>query len=350
MDLASASALIDRAVADADRRGAAGTGALLDRVAADGATALRLGTRLLSDPGPAARAVGCRLLRRAGGLHEEVRAPAATALLAHLPAEADRTVRRLAVAALGATQDERAVAQLVSLAEDVDPEVREAVARSLASVAPELPGDPEVPALIRLTTDPEPEVRNWATFALGFQLEVDTPAVRAALWARAGDSYHQARAEGVRGLAVRHDPRAVRPLGELLAWSGGDPLTLRAAAVLGAAELLPGLRALDPATPGLAEALASCDPVARAALDRQAWSLVETLQPLLPDAAVSVTSDRFEPGLTLTVGTAHSTLSWSVEPLLARAGGAVGRAAALAAEDVEEDAHLSPPAGSADRA
>ncbi|MER8185805.1 HEAT repeat domain-containing protein [Kitasatospora sp. NPDC094015] len=334
MDPVGASALIDQALAATRRHDEQAAGDLLDQVAQDGPAALRLGTGLLFDPDPTERAVGCRLLRRAGDQHEEVRPPAAARLLAALPDETDRTVRRLAVEALGATADERAAPLLVALADDADPGLREAVAGALASTAPEAPGEPELSTLIRLTGDREPEVRNWATFALGFRLAVDTPAVRAALWARTGDPYHQARAEGIRGLAVRHDPRALRPLGELLAWSGGDPLTLRAAAVLGAPELLPRLRALDPATPGLAEALAACDPVLRAALDRQAWALVEALQRLLPDRAVAIGSERFEPGLTLTVGTAEDALHWSAGHLLARAGGTVERAATLAAEDV----------------
>ncbi|MFJ1705518.1 HEAT repeat domain-containing protein [Kitasatospora sp. NPDC088346] len=289
---------------------------------------------LHGDDDPAARTVGCRLLRRAGNRHAEVRAGAATGLLALFPAERDRTVRDLAVHALAATQDERAVPLLVALAEDPDPGIRQAVAESLAHVAPDLPNEPEVAALIRLTTDPEPEVRNWAAFALGFQLPVDTPAVRAALWARTTDDHPEARGEGIRGLAVRHDPRAVPLLADLLEWSEGDPLSLRAAAVLGAPALLPRLRALDPRTPGLDEALAACDPVARRHLDDRAWALLEDVQRRLPEATAALSAERFEPGLDLTVTTADGPLHWSVGPLLARADGSLARAVELVLTDI----------------
>ncbi|WP_371494783.1 HEAT repeat domain-containing protein [Kitasatospora sp. NBC_00374] len=338
MDTAGASALIDQAVAATrrltGREDAEAVGALLDRVAEDGPTALRLGTGLIASADPAARTVGCRLLRRASNLHEAIRAEAAARLLALLPAERDETVRWIAIHALAATQDERAVPLLVSLAEDPDPGIRRAVAQSLPGVAPDRPGDPEVPALIRLTADPDPEVRNWAVFGLGFQLPVDTPAVRAALWARTTDDFPEARGEGIRGMAVRHDPRAVPLLADLLEWSEGDPLSLRAAAVLGAPELLPRLRSLDPRTPGLDEALAACDPVARRHLDDRAWALLEDVQRRLPDAAAALSAERFEPGLDLTVTTADGPLHWSVGPLLARAAGSVGRAAELVVTDI----------------
>jgi HEAT repeat protein len=71
--------------------------------------------------------------------------------------------------------------------------------------------DRAVAALIGLSADREGGVRDWATFALGVQIERDTPEVRDALAARLGDDDPSTRAEAIRGLAQRGDARAVEP-------------------------------------------------------------------------------------------------------------------------------------------
>jgi hypothetical protein len=189
--------------------------------------------------------------------------------------------------------------------------------------------------MIRLMEDPDPEVRNWATFGLGFLMDVDTVAVRAALWARTGDDDGEVRAEGVRGLARRHDRRAVPLLAALLdEVNGAHVHTFQAAQILGAAELLPHLLHYDPADPGVADALSECDPEVRSRRDAFAATVLDAVHRELPGADVALYADWFEPGLILDVTVGSAAYRWSVEALQARAGGEPEQAAQLVAADL----------------
>lgn len=78
--------------------------------------------------------------------------------------------------------------------------------------------------LIRLSSDAESDIRDWSTFGIGTQTDVDSPRLRAALRARANDEDADTRGEALVGLAKREDP-GVETL--LLAELGtGDPGTL----------------------------------------------------------------------------------------------------------------------------
>jgi HEAT repeat protein len=100
--------------------------------------------------------------------------------------------------------------------------------------------------------DVDDEVRDWATFELGTQCDVDTPEIRAALRKRLSDGYEEARNEAIWGVARRNDGQG---LGLLLArldsdhWSGDE---MAAEDILGlksdvpVEELRHGLRKLLP--------------------------------------------------------------------------------------------------------
>lgn len=178
---------------------------VLRKVAEDGPASLLAGTDLLASPDPVARSVGCDLLGCASDRHEAVRADAASALLTIAPSETDADVTWSIAQALGSTYDRRAVPVLVSLAAHPDSDVRLKAAQALPSMPPE---EAVIGALIRLTADEDPEVRNWATFGLGSQTDADTPAVREALRARLGDGGEDVHAEAVFGLARRRDLRS----------------------------------------------------------------------------------------------------------------------------------------------
>lgn len=189
---------------------------LLWRAAADGAAALPLGLELIGSADPIEREAGCDLLRDTSNQHEAVRAGAATALVALAQRETEGRVLRSLARAIEMTYDPRAVPVLVTLAGHPDAEVREEVARSFAEVVTGLPDGPDIRTLIGLTQDPDQHVRDWATFTLGVQAEVDSPAIRAALWERTADAHAETRTEAIRALACRHDPRAVPLLAGLL--------------------------------------------------------------------------------------------------------------------------------------
>lgn len=335
MDTQSDSALVEQAARRVGPGARTALRALLADVAEDGGRALRLGTGLLGSADPLVRRAGCELLAEAADHHDEpVREAVTVAVLAHgVEEEPDHQVQRAAVRALGAGQDGRAVPVLLALAGHPDAEVRRAVAEALPPVSAGAPGR-VLPVLIRLTGDADPEVRDGATFALGFQVDADSPAVRAALWSRTADGYAAAREEGIRGLARRRDPRALPLLAELLDdEAGAHVLTFRAAAILGAPELLPHLEQYDPADPGVAAALAGCDPAARARDEAFAAALLDALHRQVPGSDAAVHAERFETGLTLTLTVAGENLHWSVEGLQGRSGGAPDRAAALVLAD-----------------
>jgi hypothetical protein len=310
---------------------------LLERVAAEGAVAVGIGVGMLGAGDAVVRATGCELLGLVCTADETFGEEVATALLACAASvpEADVDVRWSLAGALGATRDVRAAPVLVGWAEHSDSGVRRQVASGLPWVATGDPDGVDVRALIALTRDADAEVRNWAAFGLGSILEVDTGAVRAALWDRVEDEFEEARAEGIRGLARRHDRRAVPLLAALLAGEdGAHPLNFQAAQLLGAPELLPHLAKHDPQAPGLDAALAECDPAIRERRDESAGILLAMVDEELPHAEVGLCGHRFDAGLVLEVAIAEEARSWFVEPLLARADGDPRQAAALVLADL----------------
>ncbi|MGW6705061.1 HEAT repeat domain-containing protein [Streptomyces sp. NPDC054956] len=293
------------------------------------------GLRLIGSGDPAARERGCVLLGRAGERDESVRAGVATALAALAGHETDVRVLRALACALGGTADGRAVPVLVALAEHPDDRVRQEVAGAFTGVAGCPPDADAVRTLLALTRDADPRVRDLATFVLGFQLEADGPEIRSALWERTGDEDREVREEGVRGLARRHDPRAVPLLAELLAHPDGAHVhTFDAARILGVPELLPALLEYEPGDAGVAAAVNACDPASRAERDAGAWELVCALHRLRPDLDAAVSSELYGWDLTLSLAASPDPSHYDAEALLARAGGDPGRATELVSADL----------------
>ncbi|MFD9336812.1 HEAT repeat domain-containing protein [Streptomyces sp. NPDC060028] len=308
---------------------------LLGRAAADGAGALPLGLELIGSADPVARETGCDLLGHASSQTEAVRAEAATALVALAERETEGRVLWSLARAMEMTYDQRGVPVLVALAGHHDAAIRRQVAGSFAGVTTGLPDGPDIRALVTLTRDQDPEVRDWATFTLGFQAEADSPAIRDALWERTTDENAEVREEGIRGLARRHDPRAVPLLSQLLSSPGGaHVLTFGAAQIMGVPELLPALLEYEPEGVGVTAAVRACDPVRRAGLDAAAWELLCVLGRLRPDLDASVYMDRFASGMSLGLGAVLDSPAYDVEALLKRAHGDPAAAAALVASDL----------------
>lgn len=135
-----------------------------------------------------------------------------------LQRETNPDVLRDICIAYGQLKHPGAVALLVALRNHPHENVRYAVAYGL-----EGHDDPQaVAALIELTTDPDEDVRDWATFALGKQTELDTPAIREALAARLDDPHEPTLAEAVSGLARRRDERALPFVRDILQQEGAS--------------------------------------------------------------------------------------------------------------------------------
>jgi HEAT repeat protein len=159
--------------------------------------------------------------------------------------EEEPAVLSSAAVGLGHLRDERAIEPLAALASHLSPHVRASVVHGLMGHD----DDRAVSALVRLSADDDDSVRDWATFALGVQIDRDTAEVRDALAARLDDSNEDARAEAIRGLARRRDERALEAaLAAASSEDGAGPNVDEALVLLGAstgdARLLPHLERL----------------------------------------------------------------------------------------------------------
>jgi HEAT repeat protein len=199
---------------------------------------------LLASPVGRKRRLGADLLGRLVGADQGARPAAREALLAALANETDADALASMVAALGHLGDASVLGQIVPHAQHCEAAVRLAVAFAIATVAPQPLPVQALQAMIKLSRDGDPEVRDWATFGLGTLSSDDGPEVREALLARAEDASREARAEALFGLAVRRDPRTVPHLIRALQSPVVGRLEVDAAAAAADPRLLPSLWAL----------------------------------------------------------------------------------------------------------
>lgn len=169
-----------------------------------------------------------------------------------------------ALAAIGHLHDPRALDAVLRFVDHDSADLRLSAAIALhCVVGDEGQEDPRgVEALIALTRDEDEDVRDWATFGLGRQLELDTPEVRQALADRLDDPHADVVAEAVAGLARRRDGRAAQAVRRLLAEDDVHVLVVEAAEEL--------------ADPGLTAALA--------ALQTAGWARTDFERRVLQDA------------------------------------------------------------------
>ena len=143
--------------------------------------------------------------------------------------------------ALGHRSNARAIGPLLAFQEHSDPDVRYGVVFGMLGHT-----DPRaVSCLIALSDDPAVQVRDWATFGLGEQIDTDTPEIRAALRARLHDPDDDTAGEALVGLARRKDVQIVALLLEALQTEDVGSLPLEAAAALADPVLLPRLQQLQ---------------------------------------------------------------------------------------------------------
>jgi HEAT repeat protein len=192
---------------------------------------------------PQERTLGANILGQLGVPARSFPAEAVKALLATMEVEADEGVLDAVCIALGHIHDPATVPALARLKAHPSAKVRYAVAVGLAGFEDRL----AITTLIELSRDEDELVRDWATFGLGTQIDVDTPEVRAALLARVSDEDEVTRGEALVGLARRKDQRVVEPLIEELQRHHGaeyGDYALEAAEELADERLLPVLTRL----------------------------------------------------------------------------------------------------------
>lgn len=176
-----------------------------------------------------------------------IRPHCADALLQMVATEVEASVLSSIGTALGHLHDARAVKAMAPFATHASEDVRLGVVLALSV------HEAGVDTLIQLSADTDEDVRNWATFALGSQLEeVDTPSLRDALVARLEEADGEVRGEALLGLALRKDPRVIEPLRRELASGIITVLAIEAAQRLGDPQFAPALRAELDAAPATA--------------------------------------------------------------------------------------------------
>ncbi len=168
--------------------------------------------------------------------------------------------------AFGHLGDSRGVVPLVKLKSHRDADVRMGVVFGLLCQEEEL----AIQALIDLSCDEDEDIRNWATFSLGYQIETNTQAIRDALFQRVileigeEDTIAEIRGEALLGLAIRKDERVINPLIAELSCGCVGRLSVEAAKEIEDTRLYPVLIELqqwwDVDSELLQEAITSCQP------------------------------------------------------------------------------------------
>jgi len=157
--------------------------------------------------------------------------------------EHDPLVLDSAICALGHLYNSSAVPLILRYQDHPNESVRFAVTFALGC----FPNDPEsVCGLLRLTSDADDDVRDWAVFGLGVQGDADSPEIREALLRCLGDVNEDVSEEAAVGLGKRQDQRLLPTLRIML---DGPKLQVRvaeaAAAFLGLDQKPPDWTAAD---------------------------------------------------------------------------------------------------------
>lgn len=125
--------------------------------------------------------------------------------------------------ALGHLDNVAAVPLIAAFHKHPSADIRLSVACSLGS----FPNDPlSVEILLLLMEDSDEDVRDWATFGLGVLGDLDSTAIRDALYRHLRDTSEDVREEAMVGLGKRKDLRVLSPLLSLL---DGPGIKLRVA-------------------------------------------------------------------------------------------------------------------------
>jgi HEAT repeat protein len=297
--------------------------------------------RLILSEDPEARGVACDVLSQLGYEHGRPFAADSFPLLARVcTEEVSPSVLGSAVSALGHLWQPEALLYVVAHAQHADPKVRLSVACALPSIADcEWLGQthPLATTLMQLTSDEDMHVRDWATFGLGTQVNVDGAPVRQCLLARADDPHDDTRAEAIAGLTRRHVPGVERYIRDALCADSVGRMAVESAGWLGDPSLAGPLDQLvdwwDVDVELLEDARRRCDPT------RSDEEL--TLMRALLDAAelnhisLSLSSALLgEPEVTVVVDGSDGN-GYSLDALMRRVGGSVDTAVQLVRDDLD---------------
>lgn len=131
-----------------------------------------------------------------------------------LDSETDPVPLSAVIAALGHLGNPSAIPLILPFSFHPDADVRFDLAFALGCFADD---KRSVSTLLKLMTDRDSEVRDWATFGMGVLGDFDSPEIREALVQNLSDSDEDVREEAMVGLAKRKDPRSLPELMNALA-------------------------------------------------------------------------------------------------------------------------------------
>jgi len=162
---------------------------------------------LASSPDPRKRELAATVLGQNGASIKTAIEECLQMLHSILLTETNPDVVCAVLYAFGHLQDSRSLDVSLQYVENQNAEIRRAVVSALSGF--EHQG--ALHALVRLSSDPSADVRNWATFGLGSLSDADTPEIRQALADRLNDEDDEVSDEAIAGLCERGDIRAVGP-------------------------------------------------------------------------------------------------------------------------------------------
>ena len=193
-----------------------------------GRTEFSVAEELILSADPINREMGADILGRLGwekrSFHSE-----SISLLIKLLSDSVNDVISSAAFSLGHRHAIEAVQELLKLIDHPNDRVRFGVALGLSC----LEDESAIKGLIILSRDSDFDVRNWATFGLGSQCDMDTDILRRALKDRLDDPEPEIRGEALIGLAERKDDSVI---GEVLRDLAGE---FQGGWVIEAAEIYP---------------------------------------------------------------------------------------------------------------
>ena len=214
---------------------------------------------------PEERSLGIDILGQLGSPKRLFQDECVTALIELLEREFDSLILQNICIALGHQQDPRAIEPLLKFCLHPDWEVRYGVVSGLSNHDDER----AISGLIALSADVHPHIRDWATFGLGTLLDIDTVAIRAALYQRfitedsEDDETAEIYGEALTGLAIRQDDRILPRLIQELMSDNVGVLAIEAAENMADERLYPALLHLQtwyPPGSYLEDAIRACSP------------------------------------------------------------------------------------------
>lgn len=158
--------------------------------------------QICSSKDPIKREIGADILGQLGWRTKAFQNESVS-LLVQLLKDQNSDVIASAAFSLGHRNDPRAVPNLLKLISHKEARVRHGVTLGLSA----LDNHDAVVGLIILSKDLDRDVRNWATFGIGSQTDLDSGDIRTALLDRVEDEDPEIRGEALIGLAIRKDKR-----------------------------------------------------------------------------------------------------------------------------------------------